>query len=104
MPRAILGMLCPNLGTPSLFVRTPSEGEERIREESRGHRALRLVPAPSRRERRRREKQPQQQEERPRQQEATLRVYLGTPSMRCGTPYENGRMPSEKVVAPRPHK
>ena len=39
MPDAKLGMLCSNLGMPQVFAGTPYEREERIHEESRGHRA-----------------------------------------------------------------
>jgi hypothetical protein len=59
-----------------------------IREESRGHRAPLLVPAPFRRERRLHETQPSQHEEWPSQHEAAIRAYLGTPSMQRSTPNE----------------
>src|SRR5580700_3577433 len=61
------------------FVGTPYEGEEGIREESRGHRALLLVPAQSR-------KQRCGHEERPFERGETRRTKLGTPPMGFETP------------------
>jgi hypothetical protein len=43
MPYAKLGMLCSNHGMLWVFAGTPYEREERIREESRGHRARHWV-------------------------------------------------------------
>jgi hypothetical protein len=61
------------------FVGTPYEDDEGIREESRGHRALLLVPALSR-------KQRCGHEERPLHRRATRRTKLGTPPMGFETP------------------
>jgi hypothetical protein len=66
-------------GCCPLHAGMPCEGEEGILEESRGHRALLLVPALSR-------KQRCGHEERPLPRRATRRTKLGMPSMGFETP------------------
>jgi hypothetical protein len=58
MPYANLGTLRSKLGMLSRFAGTLCKGEDRILEESRDYRALLVVPAPSRKQRRRREERP----------------------------------------------
>jgi hypothetical protein len=95
-PYENLGTLCSNLGMLPMFAGTPYEGEEGIREESRGHRAVLRVPHPSR-------KPLCIREERLSQRKATLRALLGTPSMRLEMPDEDRMMPTVKPRTPRRH-
>jgi hypothetical protein len=81
-----LEMPYENLGMLQLFAMTLCEGEEGIREESRGHRPLLLVPASFRRERSEHEERPSEHAERPSQHAATPRAYPGTPSTRRERP------------------
>jgi hypothetical protein len=115
MPYAKLGMLCSNLGMPQVFAGTPYEREERIHEESRGHRErhwvrslVLITPRPRvsttlRRSRRRAvgrgravpfRWQPCKREEHPSQREAPLREHLGMPSIGFETPNEERAMPT----------
>jgi hypothetical protein len=87
-------MLHANLGMLSLFVGTPCEDEDEVREESRDPRALLRVPDPFRKERRGRK-------ERPSQGPAPLRAHLGMPSMRFETPNEERTTPTVKRESPR---
>jgi hypothetical protein len=95
-PYSNLGMLCSNLGMLSPFAGMLCEDEDGIREESRDPRAVLPVPARSWKQRRRRG-------ERPSLHKATLRVHLGTPSMRFETPDEERTKPTVKLGSPCRH-
>jgi hypothetical protein len=96
MPSANHAMPCSNFGMLQPFAGALCEREDAIREESRDHRVLVVVPAPWPRERLGRR-------ELPSQGAATLCTKLGTPSMGLATPNERRTMPKAKARSPRRH-